>query len=37
MVKTLLDNTYDNQWLSGRVEESRSSETLNEGFVGSYE
>jgi len=37
MAKTLEYNSYDNEWLSGRVEESRSPETLNEGFAGSYE
>jgi hypothetical protein len=37
MAKTLVDNSYDNEWLSGRVEDSHNPETLNEGFVGSYE
>jgi len=36
MAKTVVGNSYDSGWLSGRVEESRSPETLNEGFVGSY-
>jgi len=37
MVKTLVDNSYDNEWLSETVKEPRSPETLNEGLVGSYE
>jgi len=37
MAKALVGNSYDNEWLSGIVEESRSPETLNEGLVGSYE
>lgn len=32
--KILVDNSYDNEWLSGTVEESRSLETLNEELVG---
>jgi hypothetical protein len=36
MAKTLVDNSYNNEWLSGRVEESCSPETSDEGPVGSY-